>query len=548
MKWAILSLISIFIAFTAFRMIGWNDSGDLMAYSYSVWGDWSAHFTFITAIRERGLDVLLGDNPLFAGVPFQYPFLSHLLTALFGILTFTSTITATTVSSLILLALLPWVLYSFMKAIGLHTRASMIAVILFLFLGGLQIFDPSLSINEPLTNQFKSASVFTQLLWFELIPQRAFLFGLLIFLSTITVLIRKLQQPPAVTKSFFIITAMALALLSWTHLHSWMAMGALLLVVWAMTTRSIPFRRKQVFIFGTTIAVISAPLLYFLLLRSNAGSAGMHWNIWNPGWAQNPSTNLGAAEELTLIGFWIYNTGIFLPLAMIGAFLSRKNKEIPLIRILFVCGAILFAIAETINLQPYFYDNLKLFTYAFLFMAPMAAIAVDRCFHKKSFAILGVAVLILQSATAVSDGMFYIQHQHSTVFFSHHEIEIADQFKTLRRSPDSLVLIAPKHNHWLTALTGNPVLMGYPGWLWSWGISYRSRELEVREMLTGGPQAMALISKYHIEYIAVHEQDRIENHPIHIDALKSNFKTVISANGWWVFDTSLKLDPANGKL
>ena len=196
---------------------------------------------------------------------------------------------------------------------------------------------------------------------------------------------------------------------------------------------------------------------------------------------------------------------------------------------------LLFLIAELINIQPYFYDNLKLFTYAFLFLTPLVAIAIDCVFSNKFLIPVALALLTLQSYTAIQDFIFFKDLKQSTTFFSNEELELANQFKALRRSPDSLVLIAPKHNHWIPALAGNPVLMGYPGWLWSWGINYSSRESEVSEILTGGARATEYIFKYPVEYIVVNDHDTARTKPVSFLFLNSKYTSILTRGSWHVF-------------
>jgi uncharacterized membrane protein len=50
--------------------------------------------------------------------------------------------------------------------------------------------------------------------------------------------------------------------------------------------------------------------------------------------------------------------------------------------------------------------------------------------------------------------------------------------------------------------------MGYAGHLWSQGIDYTPREVELRRMYAGAPDAESLIAKYGIEYVVVSPLER----------------------------------------
>jgi len=548
MKWAILTLISIFLCVCCWQMLEWDSAGNLIAHSYSVWGDWSAHFTFISSLRERGLHWISGDNPLFYGMPFQYPFLSHLFTAIVSMITRLDVVHATFAVSIVFLFALPFSLFHFFQSIRMSVRQSLIAIFLFLFLGGLQAFDSSLSNAEPLTNQFQSGSIFTQIVLFELFPQRAFLIGMVLLLCGLSYLLRQ-KDAGTLTRKKIIALALVFSMLVLTHLHSWVAMGALLLVNFifafiAAKTSSPrePERWKPTLQFGLLVVGLSIPLLYFLLGRNYASvlnsAPKQSWAIWYPGWAQNSQSGQEFAQNMNLFLFWIYNTGIFIPLAIAGKFILWKRKtkilESPIF-ILAATGSILFVVAELFNIQPYFYDNLKLFTYSFLFLAPIAAIAIDALFTKKYLIPVALLLIGAQSYTAAKDFMFFKNQKQTAPFLSRKEFDLAEQFKGLRHSADSLVLIAPKHNHWIPTLTGNPVLMGYPGWLWTWGISYSSREAEVNEILLGGPHAEALLGKYPVEYVAIEDHDTAAKQPVNINFFRSHYATLIENGPWHVF-------------
>ena len=540
MKWAILTLISIFICVCCSQMLEWDQAGNLIAHSFSIWGDWSAHFTFISNILNRGVHWLSGDNPVFYGMPFQYPFLSHLFTAIFSFLTKLDVIHSTFYTSLILLFTLPFVLFYFFTAIGLSIRQSIVANILFLFLGGLQAFDSSLAANEPLTNQFKLGSIFTQPILFELFPQRAFLFGMILLLFGLGYALNQIKLAKF-SKIHFWWLALYFSFLSWMHIHSWIAMGTIILFYFLFNLKQ--KLSGKILYFGITVVSISIPLLYFLLMRTNhqtiaTSAANLGWQKWYPGWAQNSNSGIPAAQEMNFLSFWFYNTGIFLPLAAMGKLILWKRKikifESPVF-VLATAGSFLFLIAEFINVQPYFYDNLKLFTYSFLFFTPFAAVAIDTLFEKKIFIPIALILIGIQSYTALKDYLFYYDQKQTTSFFTKEEFDLAEQFHTLRRSPDSLVIITPKHNHWVPAIAGNPVLMGYPGWLWSWGISYTPREAEVNEVLTGGPHALEVLLKYPVEYIVVNDRDMANQSPVSLSFLRSHYSVLMEQGQWHVF-------------
>jgi len=541
----ILVAFSIWITVVCASLLFFDDSGNLIAHSYSVWGDWSAHFTFINALKERGFHWLGGDNPLFPGIPFQYPFLSHLLTYFFGKITFLGTIHATYYSSLILIFLLPLFLFRVQKALGLGAWAALGSTLIFLLIGGFQWLDSGLKSSDPLTNQFDRGSIFTQFILFEFFPQRAFLFGLIVFLATAIFAFgfpfgskTKALRPK-------IVLCLILSLTALLHLHTWIAISTLLFFIFLLPPVQKSGFRKSVFILGASVALLSGLFLSFLLLRDDANASRLSWDFWLPGWAQNSKVGPARAVEMNFFYFWVFNTGFYLPLAFVGIWLKRKEKKLWAIG---ASGIFLFVFALFINLQPYYYDNLKLFTYAFLLLSPFAGFSLEALarstLNRKSpiakrmgFGIAAILVC-LQVSSAVYDLGSFQNGLQKTLFFSTDEFALANQFKSVRSSPEAIVVINPRHNHWVPCLTGNPVAMGYPGWLWSWGISYGEREKQIHDILFGGPNAETLISNLHVSYAAIQKGEKVGDHAINQDFFESRFKKVIDSNGWSVYSLS----------
>ena len=406
-------------------------------------------------------------------------------------------------------------------------------------MGGIQFLDSTLNVSEPLTNQFNSGSLFTQFMVFELIPQRAFLFGIIFFSFIMGLLLKKIRTSKVETIieqkrgwHYFLIAAL-LGLSPLLHLHTFIASGAFLLFLFLFTSD----RKQKIFTFklGATTAFVAMVFIYFLILRGEKNHQGT-WDIWFPGWAQNPKTKLTVANEMNPFVFWIYNTGIFLPLVAIGLYLKRKEK---IFYFLAATGLCLFTVALLFNIQPYFYDNLKLFTYSFLFLSPFAALTLEHIFETKHLKLLALILLAFQCTSGFLDLQFLAHQKQSAVFFTREEQALALRFKKIRHSANDLVLIAPKHNHWVPCLSGNPVVMGYPGWLWSWGINYASREQEVQKILAGDPEAIRLLHSLQIHYIIVNQNESNGVKAINFAFLESNTKLILRESNWSIFEVNL---------
>jgi hypothetical protein len=251
----------------------------------------------------------------------------------------------------------------------------------------------------------------------------------------------------------------------------------------------------------------------------------------------SPVANLKVAREMNPISFWLLNTGLYLPLAGAGAWFAwRERERYPLAREWALAGLFLFVLANLINLQPYWYDNLKIFTYAFFFFAPLIGVFFERVLFTRK-ALIPVAVILLgaQVYAGAADLWSLRGHLQTTQFFSSTEFALAEDFKRMRGSADDLVVFTPRHNHWVTCLAGNPTLMGFPGWLWSWGISYGAREREVNEILLGGPRTQELIAKYDVRYVALQNGEQAGGKPVALDYFRSRYSKIVTREGWEIF-------------
>jgi hypothetical protein len=91
--------------------------------------------------------------------------------------------------------------------------------------------------------------------------------------------------------------------------------------------------------------------------------------------------------------------------------------------------------------------------------------------------------------------------------WSREEIELAADFRAISE-PTSLVLCSDHHHQWVPSLSGRQVLLGYRGWLASYGLNYGPIERDMREMLSGGENAEALLARYGVEFVVIGRSER----------------------------------------
>jgi hypothetical protein len=68
--------------------------------------------------------------------------------------------------------------------------------------------------------------------------------------------------------------------------------------------------------------------------------------------------------------------------------------------------------------------------------------------------------------------------------------------------------VAPEHNSPIPTLAGRRELVGYPGWLWTYGLAdYVQKTDDDTKILQGNPAALDLVRKYGIDYVMIGPQE-----------------------------------------
>ena len=97
-----------------------------------------------------------------------------------------------------------------------------------------------------------------------------------------------------------------------------------------------------------------------------------------------------------------------------------------------------------------------------------------------------------------------------------------------------VVLVSDQSNSAITNLTKAQILMGYRGWLWSYGIDYGVVENDIRLIYTNHPQAESLIKKYNISYITV-TMSELNEYKVDEGILRSKYPLVLSNNQYKIY-------------
>jgi len=482
-------------AWASFFVIFWlrayeyKADGSVWAQSLGTWSDGAAHLTYISAMAYR----LPTNLPIYMGKAFTYPFVSDLLSAMLvrlGVGVFSAYSLIGGLLSLILL----FSLFQFYKHLLGSKIWAVISLDIFLLSGGVGIVKFLRDVNQKGVDLFWAIPQEYTLIdewkirWInivtaELIPQRALLLalplGLLVVWQLYWVLLGKYLSVRRGALAGFIVGIMPLV-----HAHTYIVLAIVSLWLFLVSLNR-PEKRKFWLSYGTVSLLVSLPIIFFHILPAS----DTHFLRWYPGW-------LAGASQSNWLWWWFVNVGLFWPLAWIGWLGMEKHLK------LFSFGFwLVFIVANLWIFQPYDWDNAKLITWSILALSPAVAISLQKFWRSGwVFKILSLLLFVSLTATGFLDVVRQLQ-PHTTVYmYGSQELELVDWVKN-NTDPQAIFLTGQSHVHPIPTLTGRQILMGYQGWLWSYGIDFAQREQDVTQMYTAGDRE--LMKKYNVDYVVI---------------------------------------------
>jgi hypothetical protein len=471
----------------------------------TLWADWSVHFAYANVFAYRGIGDWFSTSPVFSGAGFHYPFLADGLSGLLmraGLDRVGAFVFPSVIASLALVALL----FVFYAAMLRSPRMALLASALFFTNGGVGFLDFAVEMaQEPsLDTLLIPPREYTwspkQHIWWinivssELLPQRALLLGIPLGLTVLIALRRYVEADfEGVSRARLVALGATSALLVITHMHSFLALVLLCGMCLLFHRRNYP----QWLTFAISAGLPSVILFWLLYAGSGAGG----FVEWFPGWLQRTPEHRDTPLWLFL---WL-NWGVFLPLAAVSLVRFRYYRD-PLV----LGGAVLFVICFLLRFQPNTWDNTKLLTWSHLLLCIPVAHYLAHLWSKRALISRFVAVLLF--VFTVASGSLDLWRMTRTEAVAHRmwttaEMQLADDFRATSE-PTSLVLCSDDHHHWVPSLSGRQVLLGYRGWLASYGLDYGPIVRDMREMLSGGADAEALLARYEIDFVVIGRTER----------------------------------------
>jgi len=494
------------------------DKGNLLGLS-NIWADWGFHFSLASSIAFRPLRTWL-EHPAFADYPLHYPFLPDLLSGI--LLRFSGSYwIAFILPSVVFAILFAVAFYAFARQQLKFRAAALLLLIVWLGAGGMGLaywlndyfFRPEVfEKGFPTLAYTRNDGRYLYLMNFivgMLMPQRSLLIGAT-WMSALLVRLWTLRERgwENASRANLIVAGIASGCLLLIHPHSFLAFFFFCLFLFI---DALP-RWREGSIFGGATVLVAVPL-YLLFLRG-AGTNGF-WK-WLPGW-------YSSEVPLNFFSLWWWNAGLFLPLAAWGTFRMRLWKN-PYV----LTGWALFAFANLFRIQPWLWDNTKIFFWAYFALAiPVAAYLNFLWQSRLRYSKVAVLFLVplLVGASAVDLFRLASDTRSYDLMWTKDEIELGELFRQ-KTSPRARVATASVPHHWASGISGRQILMGYPGWLWSHGVDSTQRDQEMRTLYQGTVDTPGLLDELRVDYVVIGPHER-RQYRVNEDFFRSSYPLLL---------------------
>lgn len=479
------------------------------------WADGAAHLSYMSSFAFR--DSFPIEHPLYSGQPYSYSFAADMIGGYLVKLGFP--LLSTYMLLGFILSLLTLIgLYVVLKKVSHSSTISIIALLLFVWGGGLgfglliqealhpEALSPAGYFHQTLTQRENTPIVWLNPIVGELIPQRSFLLAFPLAALIIIVWYRLFLNPHPPRRWLIFLTGIITGCFPVIHPHTLMILTTVF-GWWFLLGLHVKIKakssRKNIIRYCLHSLLIALPALslggYLILTFIAPVASG--FITWSPGWLA-PVTNTSWPL------FWLINWGVFLPLALIGSITSLTHRQ----QLTLIPFWLWFILANLFSFQPYDWDNAKLLTWVYLFLALPAAALLHKMWQtRKVIARISAAGLFMLAT--LSGGIDSVKMLDTTTYalklLSYEQIQLADIVKT--HTPSSaIILTSTTHRHWVPILTGRQIICGYPGWMWTYGFSYQDRIGDIQAIYRGSPQSQQLIDHYKITHIVIGPEERAE--------------------------------------
>ena len=515
---------------------GWGSAG-------STWGDLALHASLASRFAEQSR--FEWSLPVLHGAPLNYPFLPDFLSGVLHRGGISLRWALLGPSLLLAFALVQLLFLTAWRATG-SGRGGLFATLLVLLdgsaaglaaawtewqgsgvaLGAFLRAMPRDYAHVPAIN-LRFSNIVTD----ALLPQRGMLAGMATALVAVMLLRGAWEaaerraadgaaSSPRAPRALLAAAGALLGLLPFVHVHSFLVLAGL--TVWLAAARLIGarggIRRELVWLLPPALGVaLAAPQLAWQL--SHAQESFLRWRL---GWMSGPG------EDPFL--FWLRNLGVLTPFLVVAPWLLRRWDGFW--RQALAALLVLFALGNAIRFQPHEYDNLKLLFYAYLALALLVARTLAAWWGSGGARRVAAAAVLLLATTTGALAVL----RETTLAWPFLEREEVDLGFALRRltPPEARFLTADKHNHPVPIVAGRQIVLGYRGWLWTYGASTGQHLRDVTAMYSGAPGAEQLLRRYDVAYVVVGPHER-RAFPVREEWLAQRYPLVLETASYRVY-------------
>jgi hypothetical protein len=184
-----------------------------------------------------------------------------------------------------------------------------------------------------------------------------------------------------------------------------------------------------------------------------------------------------------------------------------------LLKIAVFAGFALLLAVMLVRFQPWDYDTNKILVYFQVLAAPVIVYLLMKIYER--FKIAGIIIVMISSILLLYSGLLdnlprlMVSKDNMPIIFDTSAQNMAEYIKTNISEQDQ-ILTGNTHLNLVSSLTGREVVEGYPGWLWTRGIDYGSREEEIKSFYANPTLSDPIIAKYSIKYILLDSQTKYD--------------------------------------
>lgn len=443
------------------------------------------------------------QHPAMAGVKLTYPFIVDFHAALLvklGLSLSTALFLQNMFIAFALVTLFVW----FARQLTRSQAAGWLALVLLFFNGGLgwtMLFREAQTTPGGLSallanlphdySSFENLYRFNNCLIYWFVPMRSMLLATPM-LSAVWILwletLRRWRTEPEKKQNRILAAAgIITGLLPLVHAHSYVALMA------SASILALIFKRWREWAVFMVIAVALA-IPQILLV-----TAGAHVHVdkffgWEFGWEK---------RENNFVWYWFLNTGFFIPLLVIALIRLRRNDRLSRDSLLFFIPFILwFVVPNVLKLAPWIWDNIKILYIWFLGSVPfVAAVLVEGWQRGRRWRLAVVVLFVSLTLSSALDFYRLFTVTPDQDVYSSADLKFGDLIR-MKTAPKSLIMSAPVHNSHVL-LTGRRLFVGYPGLIWTHGLSFDGYEDALFSVYQGRPDAEQILKDRKIEYVLV---------------------------------------------